>query len=182
MAITSDNEVDRELAQMRLLAENLKRDQMIFSNNFASLPPKERALTIQRIQSGHKTLSTFLDKAKKSEVYNAGTRFALENIKQSLQTLSATWRKIEKNLDNVGGAKGGPVEKSSKPDSMDSAVDSYAQALEGMGHQVSQEQLKEFRDRLSSAYQTAKEKAGRDLDIKVVVQEGGKIKVRMEPK
>ncbi|MDZ4677313.1 MAG: hypothetical protein SGI74_07350 [Oligoflexia bacterium] len=180
MAVVSDNEIDRDIGKMKTFAAVLKKTLTIFSNNFKTLPPKERAQTIRHIQADQKTLLAFIEKSKTFEIHNAGTKFGLENLKQSLQTILTVWKKIEKNLENYGTA-GGTV-TSKNIDEADIAIESYAAVLKGLGHQATKEHLHEFKEKLSAAYKTAQEKSGgKELSIKIV-QVDGKIKVRMEPK
>ena len=191
MAFVSDNAIDSEIPKMKAFLENLKMRQTIFSNTFHMMPPKERARNLSQIQGDHKTLIVFLDGAKKLEIVNSGTKFGLENIKQSFQTLMTLWRRTEKSLETFVGKA---AKKEGQQDASEAhqnhigqsesgqAVEKYVTALKNMGHAPSDDMVKEFKARLDDAYNKAKEKSGgKDLSIQII-QEGSKIKVRMEPK
>ncbi|HEX4926109.1 MAG TPA: hypothetical protein VFV50_18595 [Bdellovibrionales bacterium] len=66
---------------------------------FAAMPPKERARNISEIQKSLENISRFFDKLKGSTIQNTGTRFAVENLKQSFFTVRTQWRKFELTLN-----------------------------------------------------------------------------------
>ena len=181
MAFISDNAFDSELQKMKGFLETIKRNQTIFANNFHTLPAKERARTLTQIQTDHKVIVAFLEKAKKVEIANSRTKFGLENIKNTFQTLLGQWRKIEKTLETfVTGSA--PKEVRRQDPETRQAVEGYIAALKNMGQNPNNDMINEFKVRLQDAYTKAKEKSGgKDLAIHVV-QDGSKIKVRMEPK
>jgi hypothetical protein len=100
VAIISDNQIDHDLAKMKVFAENLKKSQTAFSHTYQNLPFKERARLIIQIQKDQSTLKQFVDSAKKAETFNSGTKFAIENLKLTYQTIMTLWRKVERQLNN----------------------------------------------------------------------------------
>lgn len=191
MALISDNTLDAEITKMRALCEGLRVKQTVFSNTFRNLHPKERAKLVKEIQADHKILQTFITKAKATQTTNSGTKFAVETLKQSFQTTMTVWRKIEKSLEDFtsGNTFSGTKPRIDMPpptpasgDLVSSAVDLYKQTLQNLGHNISDEHLGEFKDKFIKSYEKAKEKAGdKELSVKIV-EESGKIKIRVEPK
>jgi hypothetical protein len=181
MAIKTDNVLDQELVQMKSLLERLKQSQKVFSVTFQNLPPKERAKQIKQIQSDHRAMTSWLEKAKKTETVNSGTRFGVENLRQSFQAQLTLWRKTEKTLENFS-AGSGPKTAGQNHDETSRAVDAYVTTLRNVGHVPTPEMVNEFKTRLEAAYEKAKSQSGgRELSINIV-QEGSKIKVKLEPK
>jgi hypothetical protein len=173
-AIISDNEIDHELAKMKVFAESLKKTISIFSNNHKNLPPRERALTIQKIHNDQKTLAAFVDKAKSTETFNAGTKYGIENLKQTYLSIVTLWKKTEKILESAG-AGGGRNPLSSN---VNLAISNYTKALESLGKTVDKKSLDEFKSKLSSAVDQAQNKLGKTPQIDVSIQDG-KIKVKL---
>lgn len=68
---------------------------------FPTMPPKERAKNLSEIQKSIENMSRFFDKIKSSTVQNTGTRFAIENLKQSFFTVRTHWRKFEISLSST---------------------------------------------------------------------------------
>ncbi len=183
----SDPKLEDEMKKMKEVLESLKRAQTIFMNTFTNMKPKERAVIVREINSDHTTISNFIIGARKYDLRSTALKFGLENIRQKYQLLSSQWRRTEKMLESasgggmrpevsVHGVSAVPINPTGK------AVEKYVESLKTLGHDATAEMVNEFRNRLDAAYKTAKEKSGgRDLDIQII-QDGGKIKVRMEPK
>jgi hypothetical protein len=190
----SDPKLEGEMKKMKEVLESLKRTQTIFMNTFSKMKPKERAVIVREIHSHHTTIGNFINSARKYDLRAPALKFGLENIKQKYQLLSNQWRRTEKLLESASGG-GGRSEISVATGNLTGvaldtpghnptgqAVEKYVESLKTLGHDATTEMVDEFRNRLDAAYKTAKEKSGgRDLDIQVI-QDGGKIKVRMEPK
>src|SRR5258708_2214468 len=94
----TDNAFEIELNKTLQFAETLKRDQTALMNTFMQLPQKEKVLTIQKIQNGHKQIAQFIEKAKQQELYNSGIKFKIENLKQKLSALQSLWKKVENKI------------------------------------------------------------------------------------
>jgi hypothetical protein len=170
-------EVEAQMKKIKALIAEIQTTQTIFTNTFQTLKPRERARTVQQITMTHKTISDFIQGAQKYDLRAPALKFGLENIKQKYQMLMTLWRRTERLLEEaVGAGRAKTEEPTSK------AISDYADILRSAGHSPTEAMLKEFKNRLDSAYKTAKEKSGAsELKVKIT-QEGGKIKVRMEPK
>lgn len=191
----SDPKLENEMKKIKEILESLKRSQTIFMNTFSKMKPKERAVHVREINSNHTTISNFINGARKYDLRAPSLKFGLENIKQKYQLLSNQWRRTEKMLESapsggvsrpeisvVTGDLTGVGRDMPNLSPTGQAVEKYVESLKTLGHDATPEMVDEFRNRLDSAYKTAKEKSGgRDLDIHII-QDGGKIKVRMEPK
>lgn len=189
----SNPKLESEMKKIKEVLESLKRTQTIFMNTFSKMKPKERATIVREIHSNQTIISNFINSARKYDLRAPALKFGLENIKQKYQILSGQWRRTEKLLESASGG-GSRSEISVATETMTEgvhspsfnptgqAVEKYVESLKTLGHNATTEMVDEFRNRLDAAYKTAKEKSGgRDLNIQIV-QEGGKIKVRMEPK
>ncbi|MCC6276695.1 MAG: hypothetical protein IT289_02125 [Oligoflexia bacterium] len=183
MAIISDNQIDHELAKMKGFIEGLKKTVSIFSATHKTLPARERALTIQKIQSDIKTVSEFLQRSKSVETYNSGTKFGLETAKNSLASIQSQWKRIEKALEDSGAA--GTTRADSKSDgppplesALDLAVQHYEKTLRSLGHQVDPNHVAEFKQKLNSAVAQRSQKTGQVPEISLTV-ESGKVKVKL---
>lgn len=188
----SDPRLEGEMKSIKNLLESLKRDQTIFMNTFSKMKPSERVVAVKNINLNHTKITLFIENAKKYDLRATALKFGLENIRQKHQLLAAQWRRIEKQMES--GAVGGPALKppvtspappsSSKnaTSATSSAVEQYVQSLSKLGHKATPEMIGDFKTRIEAAYKVAKEKSGgREITIQVV-QDSGKIKVRMEPK
>jgi hypothetical protein len=184
MVITPDNEISIELGVLKNSMLQLVQYQRTFANTFQTLRPKDRAQMITKIESDQKKIAQFVEKAKASDVINSGTKFSLENLRQSLMTAKVQWKKTLALLENV--RPGGHMLQKEPPNSQagdtDFAIKEYEKTLKSLGHEVTKEHLKEFKTNLDSAFHKACEMSGgKPLAIQVVA-ESGKIKVRMIPK
>jgi hypothetical protein len=192
----SDPKLEGEMKKMKEALESLKRTQTIFMNTFSKMKPKERAVIVREINSHHTIISNFINGARKHDLRAPALKFGLENIKQKYQLLTNQWRRTEKLLESASGGASrseisvatgnltGVARDIDAPgfNPTGKAVEKYVESLKTLGHDATTEMVDEFRNRLDAAYKTAKEKSGgRDLDIQII-QDGGKIKVRMEPK
>jgi hypothetical protein len=192
-------EFDRELREMKNLVESLSHNQRMFHNTFQTLKPKERINLMKKIEADQKKVESFIQAAKTKEIVNAGSKFSLENLKQSLMSFKVQWKKTCLLLESASSAPGRktepltespaesqtecPAEPLTEPVSVtEKAIEHYRIALEKLGHPVHSDHLKEFENNLNSAYKKAKDMSGgKDLGIEIVEVEG-KIKVRMVPK
>jgi hypothetical protein len=153
-------------------------------NTFLKMKPKERAEGVREIGASHTVISNFINSARKFDLRAPALKFGLENIKQKYQLLSNQWRRTQKLVESAGvGVSRPEISVPNRPASPTGhAVEKYVESLKNLGHEATSEMVDEFKNRLDAAYKTAKEKSGgRDLDIHII-QDGGKIKVRMEPK
>ena len=96
--IISDNQIDHELAQMKVFAESLKKNQSVFSHTYKIMTVKDRAAFLRQIKTDQTKLEVFIQKAKKTPSVNSGTKFAIENLIQTFQSLMSLWRKTERLL------------------------------------------------------------------------------------
>lgn len=99
--IKSDNPAEIELGRRR---EELRQLEMAFksvTSGFVTLPPKERAKMIKDFEVRLKGVQEYCSRTSGGGFTNAGSKFTLENIKASYQTLSSRWRIFMKNQ---GGA------------------------------------------------------------------------------
>jgi hypothetical protein len=183
--------IEAEMSKVKEAIESVKKAQGVFTNTFPTMKPRQRAEMIRLIMGQHRMISDFIVAARKYDLRAPALKFGLENIKQKYQMLMTLWRRTEKMMDKggPGSGGGGSISSTEKMEGLEpigsptrQAVEDYANALQTMGHTPTKEMINEFRDRLDSAYQKAKDKSGgRDLAVRVV-NEGGKIKVKMEPK
>lgn len=96
--IISDNPFDHELAKQKSHFDNLNRDAQTFMLNFASLPSKERAQQLKRIQFQIRDLQKFITTPHQADIKAAGTRFSFENLKGSFSIFMGRWQKFEKSI------------------------------------------------------------------------------------
>lgn len=99
--IISDNKLDQEIARQKRAFDELSRTTQSFMSTYRQLPPKERARYFQQIQGALRQLQVFITKPQAHELTNAGTRFALDTLKASINSFSARWMKFERVLGEL---------------------------------------------------------------------------------
>ncbi len=99
MATNTDSALDVELANMKRKIEEIKKLQIILGNTFQTIPPKEKAKLIQQIDSTTRAVAQFIVQIKINEVFNSGTKFSIENLKQSLNMAQNQWKVILRKLE-----------------------------------------------------------------------------------
>lgn len=186
--IKKDSKLDIELAQMKQLAEIVKRDVRIFMTNYNNIPPKERANMVRGFQDSRRKISQFIEDSKKEEIINTGTKYSIETLKQARLFIDDLWRKLERMLEDgsLGGSAG--ISKAPAPtksqtiDPLQKAAQDYKALNSQLGVNLTPEQLRDFNNQLKSAFETTKSKLnGADLDVQVTA-DSGKIKVKFRPK
>ncbi len=185
MALISDSSMEIEIIKMKKIMSRLRQAMTSFSGGIKNMPSPERARVIQKIQTDQNILAAFIETTKNLDVVNSGVNYALENLQSTFISLMAQWKKLQKQLDSYTGPQSYASESSgphnrSNLSKTEAATRSYMTALKDLGHSPTKEQAEEFKIRLDVAYKKAQEKSGgKDLEIEVI-QEDGKIKVRMK--
>jgi len=192
VAIATDSEVDRELAGMKSKLEELKRSHMTLANTFQAMPPKEKARLILFIENTLKEITGFLGRMKTKEIYNSGTKFSIENLKQNLNSFTALWKKTLKTLEQGGAAPASRAAGTnlsqdaqprslSNPDPIQNATQAYNQILSKHGRALNDQQRQEFENKIKGAYvQAQSQYGGKKINIEII-EEAGKVKVKMKP-
>ncbi len=96
--IISDSKIDQDLAKYKRELDVLIRTSQSFMAGFHQLPPRERAVQLQQIQSKIKDIQRFLVTPQQHELNNAGTRFTLETLKANFSSYLGRWSKFEKSI------------------------------------------------------------------------------------
>jgi hypothetical protein len=178
-----DPKLEEDLKKTKNITLETLQVEKIFLHTFATMRPKERAQTIQKIQTAHKKIEDFLASAKKYDLRAPALKFGMENIRQNFQLVMSLWRRISSLIDTTAGAGAAPKQAPHGAQSeTNAAVQKYSEALKSLGRNATSKDLADFKSKIEQAYEKAKEKAGgRDLNVHIAL-DGDKIKVKMEPK